>query len=274
MKKIVNHFPFLSRMLLALLLGCVAIVLSGFVYKLFPIKEYFPFVGEVFLIVATWLLYRTDGKNLSALGLNPSLKNLSFLFLGLAIGVIALLAATWLRTIYTGEIWHLSSAVNTTVVIKSLYYILPTVMVQELMFRGYLFTKTISKTGVITANGLFAFLFMLVHILDHSVLQNPAQLIMLLVCIPIGHLWFATALLRSKTVLFPIGLHWGNNWAVMHVAGLTDNEQSVFYLTDQKIYTTWTPFVIMLLIFNVFFLAVTWLTWKGRWPFAKRMVRN
>jgi hypothetical protein len=121
---------------------------------------------------------------------------------------------------------------------------------------------------VAKANMIFALLFMLVHVVDRDVLQNPAQLIMLLVCIPIGHLWFAAALLRSKTIWFPIGLHWGNNWAVMHLTGVRDSEQTLFYLTDQKLFTGWLPFVIVLLIFNVFFLLVTWITWKGL-PFQK-----
>ena len=199
--------------------------------------------------------------------MNPSARNFGYLILGLVIGVAAMLAVTWLRTLYTGEVWHVSSAIDGSGLAKSLYYILPTVMVQEIMFRGYPFTRTISKYGVVKANVIFAFLFMLVHVLDRDVLQNPAQVIMLAITIPVGHLWFATALLRSKTLLFPIGLHWGNNWAVTHLAGTTDNSQSLFYLTGQQVYQTWPPFIIMLLIFNAFFLLVTLAIWKWRLPF-------
>jgi membrane protease YdiL (CAAX protease family) len=194
------------------------------------------------------------------------------LFFGVIITVAAFFAVTWLRTLYTGEVWHVASALDSVSMAKSLYYILPTAMVQELMFRGYLFTKTISRFGVVWANIVFAILFMLVHVLDRQVLQNPGQLIMLAVCIPIGHLWFATALLRSKTILFPIGLHCGNNWAVTHLFGSTDNRQSIFYLTHQKVFTAWPQFVMVLLIFNGFFLLVVWATWKGRLPFAAKPV--
>lgn len=271
MQTIIHRFPFLTRIAVALLAGLAAIVASHFIYKVFPIRPYFPFVGEVLLVLVTWMMYRTEKKPLPPVGLKLTDKNIVYLLFGLLIGVAALLLVTWLRTLYTGEGWHLSSVVDGIALTKSLYYILPTVMVQELMFRGYLFTKTSSKMGVAKANLLFAFLFMLVHVVDQDVLQNPAQLIMLVVCIPIGHLWFATALLRSKTIWFPIGLHWGNNWAAMHLAGIADNKQTIFYLTDQTLFTTWTPFVIMLLIFNVFFLLVTAATWKLRWPFiAKR----
>lgn len=274
MKTLFHRFPFLSSVTLAFVLGIAAIVLSGLVYSLVPIKPYFPFVAEGLLAGATWILYRSDGQTLSALGLPLSLRNGCFLFLGLFIGVMALLTVTGLRTLYTGEAWQFSSHVDAAALAKSLYYTLPTVMVQELMFRGYLFTKTIHRYGVVRANVVFALLFMLVHVLDSDVLKNPAQIIVLVVTIPVGHLWFATALLRSKTILFPIGLHWGNNWAVSHLFGVADNKQTFFYLSNQKVLNTWPAFIAVLLIFNVFFLLVTWLTWKGKLPStAKNLLR-
>jgi membrane protease YdiL (CAAX protease family) len=262
MKKIFNRFPFFARVVFAFLLGCAAIIASHFIYSgLAVLKIYFPFVAEVLLIIVTAMLYHTDGQNLSALGLNPSPRNIGFLFLGLVIGILALAVAGFLRSIYTGEQWHVHTTINTIGLLKSLYYILPTVTVQELIFRGYLFTKTISLLGLVKANIIFAFLFMLVHVLDRDVLQNSARIIMLAIAIPVGHLLFATALVRTKTILFSIGLHWGNNWAVNHLSG-TDNNLAILYTTHQKIYTTWPPFLILLLIFNGFFLLLSLAIWK------------
>jgi membrane protease YdiL (CAAX protease family) len=265
MKPIINRFPFVSKILLAIVLGFAAIALSSIIYDLIPIKPYFPFVGELLLVFATWLLYKTDKQDLSAIGLTLRFRNTSFLFIGLVIGIAAVVMATWLRTVYTGEVWHISSAVDGKSLIKSLYFILPTVVVQELMFRGYLFTKTINKFGIAKANIIFSILFMLVHVLDRDVLQNLPQIIFLAISIPVGHLWFAVALQRSKTLFFPIGLHWGNNWAVVHLAGMADSHQQFFYLTNQKHFTTWTPFVIILLLFNVCFLLVTLIIWKSKY---------
>ena len=268
MKQLILRFPFWSRIFLAFLLGAVALFLSGFVYGLLPIKPYFPFVAEVLMILFTWLLYRTDGQNLSALGLNPSWRNSSYLFGGLALGVTTLVAATWLRTLYTGETWHISPLADPKAMMKGLYYILPTVAVQELMFRGYLFTKAISRYGVLWANVIFSIIFMLVHVVDRDVLQNPAHVVMLAITIPVGHLWFAAALLRSKTLFFPIGLHWGNNWAVQYLVGMSGSKQALFQVTNGTVFTTWLPLIIVLIIFNVFFLLVTWAIWKGRLPFG------
>lgn len=251
-----------------MVLGAGALVLSGVIYGFLPIKPYFPFVAEGLLLFVTWLLLRSDGQHLSALGLTPTFRNFAYLFWGLGVGVICLLAATWLRTLFTGEAWHLSSHVDATALLKGLYYIMPTVMVQELMFRGYLFTKAISRYGVVWTNVIFAIAFMLVHVIDADVMRSLPQMIVLIVTIPLGHLWFASGMLRSRTLLFPIGLHWGNNWAVQHLFGNTDNQQSLLYLTEQKVFNTWPPFIFVLLIFNGFFLLVTWIIWKGKLPFG------
>ena len=263
MKKLLSRFPFIARVVLALLLGTAAIIASHFIYNAIPgLKIYFPFVAEVLLIIVTAMFYHADGQNLSALGLNLSPRNIGFLFLGLIIGVVALGIAGFLRSIYTGEQWHVHTNISGIDLLKSLYYILPTVTVQELMFRGYLFTKTISLLGLVKANIVFAVLFMLMHVLDRDVLQNSTRMIMLAIATPVGHLLFATALVRTKTILFSIGLHWGNNWAVNHLAGSADNNMTILYTTHLKIYSTWPPFIIMLLIFNGFFLLVTLAIWK------------
>lgn len=254
--------PFFAHIVAALLLGAAAIFVSQAIYKVLPIRPWFPFLGEVFLVLLTWLLYRTDKQPLPAIGLFPNFRNAGFLLLGLIMGVAAVFGSTALRTLYTGEIWHRTTTVDGWSLLKSLYYILPTVAVQELIFRGYLFTKSIARWGMVRANVLFALLFMLVHVLDRDVLQQPGQALFLAICIPVGHLWFASGLLRTGTLLFAIGLHWGNNYAVTHLAGTVDTSQTLFYLTNQKVFTTWPPFIVVMLLFNGFFLLVTWATWQ------------
>jgi membrane protease YdiL (CAAX protease family) len=270
MRQLFLKFPTTARFLLALLLGISALVLAGLFHKFLPI----PFIDVALLTIATWIMYRMDGKSLKALGLNITIHHFFFLILGLVIGVFALGLETLLRTIYTGEHWNINRSVNQLALWKTLYFILPSVVVQELMFRGYLFTKTIEVTNVVIANVIFSILFMLIHILDKDVLQNTGQLIFLAVSIPFGHLLFAVALLKSKTLYFPIGLHWGNNWASFCLIGYGKNENVVFPITNQQVFTSWVPFMIMLVIFNVFFLLVTLVIWKWNTTPLMRTVRQ
>ena len=258
MKRSYPRFPTAVRFLLAVLLGASALVLTGVISKYLPI----PFIDVILLVVVTWFLYKIEHKSIKAIGLNITAKHLLFLVLGLLIGITALGLENFFRIIYTGEHWNISSSIDQPAIWKTLYVILPSVIVQELVFRGYLFVKTIEVTNVVIANVIFGILFMLVHVLDRDAMQNTGQLIFLIVSIPIGHLLFATALLRSKTLYFPIGLHWGNNWASSCLIGYGKNDNTIFYINNQYVFQSWKSFIILLVIFNVFFLFVTFMIWK------------
>ncbi len=248
------------RFLLAVSLGASALVLTGVISKYLAI----PFIDVTLLVIVTWFLYRTEGKSVKALGLNITPKHLLFLVVGLLIGIAALGLENFFRSVYTGERWSISSPIDQLALWKVLYFILPSVIVQELVFRGYLFAKTIEVTNVAIANVIFGILFMLVHVLDRDVMQNTWQLIFLIVSIPVGHLLFATALLRSRTLYFPIGLHWGNNWASSCLVGYGKNENTVFHVNNPYVSQSWTSFIILLVIFNVSFLLVTFIIWKWK----------
>ena len=231
---------------------------------------YFPYASAILLGIATWLLYKTDNKSLRAIGLNLSLRHMSFLPLGVFIGALTLLAAKYARTLYTGESFAISETINYSAMIYALYIILPTVAVEEFLFRGYLFKKTIEKSNVIIANVIFSILFMLIHVFDENVINNKGMIIFLIVTIPVGHLLFATALLKSKTLLFPIGLHLGNNWATQHLITDSETGDSFLYMINNATFDTWPAFIGFILIFNGVFLLVTFLIWKWNdFPFIK-----
>ena len=208
-------------------------------------------------------MYRTDHQSLREIGLNWNIRHLAFLIGGLAGGILALGFYSYLRSLWSGEHWHLSASADQPQIWQDLYWVLPGVVVQELMFRGYLFTKTIRLTNIVTANIIFAILFTLVHVIDRDALQNPGQVIFLLLAIPIGHLLFSTALLRSGTLYFSIRLHWGNNWASAHLVGNMDRSGSLLYTSGRHPLNSWPVFIIYTLSFCAFYLLLTWGIWKS-----------
>ncbi|MCK8479955.1 CPBP family intramembrane glutamic endopeptidase [Psychroserpens algicola] len=261
MKTLLIKYPIGSRMVLAILLFVLALLLSTFLNKGL-VKAYFPYSAAIFLGVSTWILYKTENKSLSEIGLNLKMRNLWFLPLGVLIGALAFLVAKYARAIYTGESLMISDAIEYESILYAFYFILPTVVVEEFLFRGYLFKKTISKTNVIVANIIFSILFMSIHVLDEDVLQNKGMMILLIVSIPVGHLWFATAMLKSKTLFFPIGLHLGNNWATRHLISNSNSGDSFLYTINTATFETWPSFIGFLFIYNGVFLVVTFLIWK------------
>ena len=256
-----KKYPTVLKYLLAILLFGLALVISTLLNQGI-IKQYFPYVSCILLFVVTWYLFKTDKKSLNAIGLKFSLKNISFLPLGLLIGALALLGATYVRTLYLGETIKISTSIDYAAILYAFYFILPQVATEEFLFRGYLFKETIETSNVVIANIIFSILFMLIHVVDENVLKNKGMIIMLVFAIPVGHLLFATALLKSQTLFFPIGLHLGNNWATRHLISDLNSDDSILFIPDGITFDTWPPFIITLTLFNGFFLLVTFLIWK------------
>lgn len=261
MKTIIKKHPNLYSYTLAILLFGCALSISVLMNKGF-IKQYFPFTAVIFLAIATWYLYKRENKTLHNIGVNLKIKNLILLPLGALIGASIYLIAKYLRTVYLGETFNISSEINTQNILYALYAILPTVAVEEFLFRGYLFKKTIEISSVIKANIIFSILFMSIHVLDTDVLQNPGMIIMLTISIPVGHLLFATAMLKSKSLFFPIGIHLGNNWATRHLASMSNDGESIFYITNKVSFDTWPSFTTFILLWNSILLIATFIIWK------------
>lgn len=261
MKILIQKFPNAYRFVLAIFFFAIALLLSSIVNK-GVIKDYFPYIAVILLIVATWILYKKENKSLQEIGFNLKIRNILLLPLGIVIAAFAFFVAKYMRAIYLNESFHLASEIDYQSILTAFYFILPTVAVEEFLFRGYLFKKTIEVSSFATANVIFSVLFMLIHILDESVLQKPGMLILLIISIPVGHLLFSVALLKSKSIYFPIGLHLGNNWATRHLVSSNTNGDSIFYVTDGFTFETWTFFILFVVSWNLFFLLITYIIWK------------
>lgn len=274
MKKIAQKHSNLYTYFLAIFLFGVALFVSTLINKGI-LKAYFPYASVILLAIVTWFLHKRENKSLSELGLNFILKNIALLPLGLLIGAGAFLMAKYIRAICLGEVVHINPEADYTTILYSLYIILPTVATEEFLFRGYLFKKTIEVSSVLKANIIFSVLFMLIHVIDGEVLKSPGVIILLVISIPVGHLLFATALLKSKTLFFPIGIHLGNNWATRHLITTNNDGNSLFYITNKAVFDSWPSFIAVVLLWNCIFLAVTLIIWKWDYfSFRKLLKKN
>lgn len=270
MKSIFQKFPIISKFILALLLFAFSLFISGLINK-GVVKQYFPYSATICLLIATYILFKTDNKSLNDIGLNLKRKNLKFLPLGILIGALAFLIAKWLRAIYSGETFNISSEINYNTILYGFYTMLPMVAVEEFLFRGYLFKKTIEISSVIKANIIFSILFLSVHIFDNEVINSIPKIIFTAITIPIGHLLFSVALLKSKSLFFPIGIHLGNNWASQHLITINNDGNSFLFISDVGSFETWPSFILFIILWNSFFLLVIYLIWKWNdFPFQNR----
>ena len=201
MKSLTHKYPNATTYVLALFLFGCSLFLSVFINQGI-IKTYFPYTTILFLIITTWFLYKRENKSLKEIGFSLKFKNLLFLPLGILIAACTFLLAKYLRALSLNETFNIASEINFKSIAFAFYFILPTVAVEEFLFRGYLFQKTVEISSAAKANIIFGLLFTLIHVVDDQVLSNPGMLVLLLISIPFGHLLFATALLKSKSIYF------------------------------------------------------------------------
>ncbi len=270
MNNIFKYYPNISRLVLAGILIIVALFLSSII-KIPHLKEVFPYVSVILLVIVNWVMYRTENKNLDAIGLNLKRTNLYFLPIGLILGVIAVLLGYYSKSILVGDTMHLNKDTNYLALLKQLYWVLPTAAVQELICRGYIFKKLISTTNLTVANIIMGAIFVSMHDVFGIGLFGA---IFYSISIIIGHLVFATALLKSGTILFAIGIHWGSNIANNQL--FTDNklQSSILYLTKavQEESTGFNPLgiLIYMLALNIGFIILGIWLWKRKKASVKK----
>lgn len=223
------------------------------------------YIAPLVLLAITAWLYKREGKGLSQLGLTLSKNHVVLLFVGLVLGVIFYAGGMYLVMLYKGLQISYNSAADYSVIAAGIIFFIAGVMNEELIFRGYCFEQTVSRFGVVTANVVFAFLFLVWHWFAWDAWGNYGLMISA-VTVCFGHFLFATAFLRSGTLLLPIGIHLGNNWAVKHFAVYQSAEDpvntgSIFIVTGSA-ESSATGEVLTVIISICWALAFTWMIWK------------
>lgn len=243
----------------------LAVLLSGLLPKAPFFSTYFPFAGTLLVLAANWLMYRSEGKTLNELGLDITRYNISFLFYGLFFGILAFGGGYYLKTLVTEEHWHLNRTIDLQAVLRNLYWILPTAAVQQLMIRGYCFTKLVDMTSPFAAILFSGLVFIGMHDFWNGGL---VQIMAYTASLFLGHVLFSEALLRSGTLYLAIGLHWGNNLANSTLFTEGRKATSLFYTTDPPLgFMGLGQFTLMMLAINLGFILL--IIGIRRYPFRK-----
>ena len=268
-------FLFISFVLTTFILG--GFILNGLLRVPSQIANSIVIIA---ILLITWRAYKKEGKDLSELGLNVKLRNFGFGLSGLLIGGLFVIPLVYIIAFIKGFPVVFNQNFNGSYVLSGLWLLLPTVMLEELAFRGICFKKTVEISNVTRANIIFAMLFILSHWINLGAFGSPVFMTILLIT-GLGHLLYATAFLKSKTLYFPIGLHLGNNWVSLFVFSNMDiNDPTIGevkpslinIISDGKIPVFNGQFVLTIIVtatlFLLFILAIR------KWTGTKRLTLN
>ncbi|MGI9168096.1 MAG: CPBP family intramembrane glutamic endopeptidase [Pyrinomonadaceae bacterium] len=160
-----------------------------------------------------------EGLPWRALGLSCHEGWLRDLLIGSAIGVASLALATGIATAGGGLRFSFFTAatlsqVGQTLLFSAIIFIVAA-LAEEVLFRGYPL-QTLTRAGLASLGVLLTSVpFAAIHLQNPNVVQGFT-----FVNTALAGVWFAIAYLRTRSLWFPLGIHWAWNWTQGSLFGL------------------------------------------------------
>jgi membrane protease YdiL (CAAX protease family) len=161
-------------------------------------------------------------------------------------------------------------------VLAGLATMLTSVLVEELLFRGYVFGQLTALGSPALALIVTSAAFGAYHLIGKPYWAIGAFFVIAMPAL--GGLIFGYSLLRTGGLALPLGLHWGGNWALMNlfgwrtgeVSGRGDNSRTVWTadVTQTQMDRLTAPDLVPHLPYLVILLVIGLAVW--RYPSAWR----
>lgn len=171
----------------------------------------------VFLLGVTWICMRLRRQPLSGVGLRLDAAWGRQALWGIAFGALQMLAVTALIFAAGGVRFALDPARSIEALAQGLWFFAWAAMIEELLFRGFVFQRLVDGLGAPVALPLAAVLFAAAH------LGNPGMeggtLAVAALDMALGAMLLGLAYLRTGSLALPLGIHFGWNWTQGSVLG-------------------------------------------------------
>ncbi|HSS21143.1 MAG TPA: type II CAAX endopeptidase family protein [Pyrinomonadaceae bacterium] len=160
-----------------------------------------------------------EGLPWRALGISPHAGWLRDLVVGAFVGILSLALATAIATGGGGLSFTFNARTAVIPVIKTLItsavLFLIAALAEEALFRGYPL-QTFARARLTLFGVLLTSLgFVVIHLQNPNISEGIPYLNLLL-----AGIWLAVAYLHTRSLWFPLGIHWGWNWALGSLFGL------------------------------------------------------
>jgi membrane protease YdiL (CAAX protease family) len=164
----------------------------------------------VFLLLVTWICLRVRRQSLASVGLGMRAQWWRQLLGGLALGSVQMLLVAALICLAGGVRFSLDPAGGVAVVAMGAWMFAWAALLEELLFRGFLFQRLVDGIGASAALLLMAAVFALAH-WGNPGMQGATE-IWASVDLVLAGLLLGLAYLRTGSLALPLGIHFGWNW--------------------------------------------------------------
>lgn len=170
-------------------------------------------IGIIIELIISWLLLKfTVKKDLSVLGIKPNPTRMIYWGAGFLLAATICSLYHMMTTAFISNGWILNKQLTFFAALKSLWWVLKSVLFEELLFRGALLYLVIEKWGTTKACLLSAVCFGVYHWFSYNAFGNPFQMGIIFIMTSIFGWMLAISFAKTKSLYLPIGLHLGWNF--------------------------------------------------------------
>ncbi|XOV79666.1 MAG: lysostaphin resistance A-like protein [Aestuariibacter sp.] len=171
----------------------------------------------VLILCVTWICCRLRQQRLADAGWHLDLRAFKLFQAGLLFSVIQIAIIVGIIWLAGGVSFELNSNRSFEPLLLGFYIFLCAAIMEELLFRGFIFQRLIEGVGVWPAQLGLALLFAIGHWSNPD--MEGATLIWASLDIGLGAILWGLAFIRTGSLALPIGMHLGWNWAQGNIFG-------------------------------------------------------
>lgn len=169
-------------------------------------------IGIIIELIISWLLLRYIAKkDLSVLGLMPTPTRLTQWSIGFLLAAAVCSLYHIMTTAFISNSWNFNKQFTSTTALMGLWWVVKSVLFEELLFRGALLYLAIEKWGNTKACIFSAICFGIYHWFSYNAFGNPFQMGIIFLMTAIFGFMLAVCFAKTKSMYLPIGLHLGWN---------------------------------------------------------------
>ena len=230
----------------------------------------------VFVLLVTWLCLRLRRQSLADVGLRTDSHWWRQVSAGLAFGSVQMLVVAGLIWLAGGVRFSLDPAGGIAAIALGAWMFAWAALLEELLFRGFLFQRLVDGIGPAAALCLMSVVFALAH-WGNPGMEGATEL-WASVDLVLAGLLLGLAYLRTGSLALPLGIHFGWNWIQgswlgFDVSGLQQAGWLLPHLLDKPQWLSGGVFgpeaSIFAVVVDATAVALLW-RWKGISPRGQR----
>ncbi len=196
-------------------------------------------IGIFIQLAVSWLIiWLYEKGNLNCLGLLPTQKRLWDFFLFFIIASACSAFGFLLKMLIAKQSWELNPVINAGLILEGTWFVVKSVLFEELIFRGVLLYILVKKLGANRAIIISSVAFGVYHWFSHELWGNPVQMAFEFFGSGAMGLVLAYGYAKTFSLYIPVAIHLGWNIVQMVVfSGNTIGNQLMIQVVPSPVVT-------------------------------------